>query len=64
MHCLACDTMLSDMEANRKYSSWREIKNPEERYIGLCNDCINTTDLKVIASPNGEEVIFDEDGVE
>lgn len=45
MRCLACDSNLSDREANRKYVNWREIKNTEQRYIGLCDDCICETDL-------------------
>lgn len=46
MRCLSCDEGLSDREANRKYINYREIKNPEERYIGLCDSCLRETDLQ------------------
>lgn len=48
MRCLSCNCNLSDREANRKYSNHEEIKNPESRYIGLCDDCIIDTDLAFI----------------
>ena len=39
MKCLACDVVLTDKEQERKYSNHEEIKNPEMKYIGLCNRC-------------------------
>ncbi len=52
MRCLSCNCNLSDREANRKYENWQEIKNPESRYIGLCDDCILDTDLMFEEDPN------------
>lgn len=40
MKCLACDVILTDEEANRKFSNCEEIPNPEDRYINLCNRCL------------------------
>lgn len=54
MRCLACDCALSDREANRKYLNFREIPNPEDRYIGLCDGCLQETDL---ISPDMDEAI-------
>ncbi len=45
MRCLACNENLSDREANRKYPDAHKIKNPEDRYIMLCDPCIKLTDL-------------------
>lgn len=60
MRCLACDKNLSDKEANRKYFNWKKIANPEERYIGLCNGCIDDTGLTVVDNPHdSDEVIVD-----
>lgn len=42
MRCLACNKELSDNEANKKYTNHAEIKNPEDKYIGLCSCCLNT----------------------
>jgi len=39
MHCLACDRLLTDKEASRKFINHEDIKNPEEKYIGLCSRC-------------------------
>lgn len=57
MRCLACDCRLSDREANRKYANYQEIKNPESRYIMLCDDCIQDTDLNFVETQlDGEEL--------
>jgi hypothetical protein len=69
MRCLACDCNLSDREANRKYENWQEIKNPESRYIMLCDDCIVDTDLtfyedSTLSNDNYEDVPGNEDFVE
>lgn len=40
MRCLACNKELSDKEANKKYANHEEIKNPEDKYIGLCSHCL------------------------
>lgn len=37
MRCKACNKNLTDREASTKWSNWREIENPEERYIMLCD---------------------------
>lgn len=52
MRCLSCNCNLSDREANRKYDDWEQIKNPESRYIMLCDDCILDTDLLYEEDPN------------
>ena len=39
MKCCSCDVVLSDDEQKRKYKNHEEIKNPEDRYVGLCNRC-------------------------
>lgn len=44
MRCRACNELLKDKEANRKYVDWRDIPNPEERYIGLCDPCFGVFD--------------------
>lgn len=41
MRCLACNVELTDNEANRKYVNHHEIKNPEDKYIGLCSNCMS-----------------------
>ena len=45
MRCLSCDNSMSDREANRKYVDWRKIQNTEDRYIGLCDSCLQDSDL-------------------
>lgn len=45
MKCLSCDAVMNDKEANRKYLNHEEIKNPEEKYIGLCDRCLSDSDL-------------------
>lgn len=72
MRCLACDVVLSDREASRKYGNCKDISNPEEQYIGLCNHCLKDTDLTYVENVNAsdekesyedsaEEVFFSED---
>ena len=34
--------MLSDDEQKRKYKNHEEIKNPEDKYINLCNKCFKS----------------------
>lgn len=64
MRCLSCNCNLSDREANRKYSNYEEIKNPESRYIGLCDDCILDVDLAFIEDANlSNEKLDAEDNV-
>lgn len=50
MRCLACNKELTDKESSRKYSNHMEIKNPEERYIGLCSKCSYDTDVDELLS--------------
>lgn len=45
MRCRACNEIMSDRENSRKYLTAEKIKNPEEQFIGLCDRCINYTDL-------------------
>jgi hypothetical protein len=51
MRCLSCNANMSDREANRKYLNWREIKNPEARYIGLCDICLDASDMDYVENP-------------
>jgi hypothetical protein len=44
MRCLACNVELTDKEANKKYLNHEEIKNPEDKYIGLCSHCLCDSD--------------------
>ena len=41
MKCLSCDVILTDKEQIRKYGNHEEIKNPEDKYIGLCTSCFS-----------------------
>lgn len=61
MRCLSCDCNLSDREANRKYDNWQEIKNPESRYIMLCDDCMLDTDLAFVDNPNLSDEDYESD---
>lgn len=45
MRCEACNKNLTDREASRKYLNWQQIQNPEQRYIGLCDRCIQDTGI-------------------
>lgn len=45
MRCLSCNIALTDKEASRKFKNHEEIKNPEDKYIGLCSHCLGTTDI-------------------
>lgn len=47
MKCLSCDVILSESEQNRKYKNYEEIKNPEDRFINLCDSCLYYSDLDV-----------------
>lgn len=38
MRCKACDVILSDFEATRKYAGTNE-------YCDLCNDCLGKSDV-------------------
>ncbi len=55
MHCLACDKLLSDREASRKYEHCEEISNPEEQFIGLCNHCLKDTDITFSENTNATD---------
>lgn len=60
MHCRSCNKILTDEEASLKYDGWEEIKNPEERYIELCNKCIRASDLAhYVTDEYIEEVDYD-----
>lgn len=51
MRCEACNKNLTDREASTKYLNWREIANPEDRYIGLCDGCMKDTGLSGLQDP-------------
>lgn len=40
MRCLACNVLLTKEEQQRKFKDSSSIKNPEHRYVGLCNSCL------------------------
>jgi hypothetical protein len=40
MRCLACNVILNKEEQQRKYTNHEDIKNPEDRYLGLCDCCL------------------------
>lgn len=40
MRCLACDKNLTDREASIKFADWKDIPNPEDRFVQLCEDDI------------------------
>lgn len=61
MKCLSCDKILSDKEAGRKYSMWREIKNPEARYIGLCDPCLKESDVDYIEDPLQDDSQYEDE---
>lgn len=52
MRCLSCNCNLSDREATRKFEDWEQIKNPEARYVSLCDDCLLDTDIGFIENPD------------
>ena len=62
MKCLSCDNFMTDREANRKYENWSELPEGEDRYIGLCDRCIVSTDLNYYenSSSSNEEQNDDE----
>jgi len=64
MRCLSCNCNLSDREANRKYNNHEEIKNPESRYIGLCDDCIIDTDLAYLEDESLSSDVLEADASE
>jgi hypothetical protein len=45
MRCLACNSALNDKDASRKFKNHEEIKNPEDKYIGLCTPCLGGAEL-------------------
>lgn len=49
MKCLACDKILSDFEATRRYSS-------EGEFIDLCNHCFHESDFKDIVIIEREDL--------
>lgn len=63
MRCLACDVVLTEREATRKYEDAERISNPEEQYIGLCTHCIQDTGLTYTENPNAPEAksIYEEE---
>lgn len=46
MHCLACNVLLTEAESLRKYANHEEIKNPEDKYILLCDKCLCGAELE------------------
>jgi hypothetical protein len=67
MRCRACNKNLSDKEASLKYRLWKQIENPEERYIMLCGGCLKEAGLAAVENPQDsdeeyqDETLSDED---
>lgn len=61
MRCRACNVILTDREASRKFSNHAAIANPEERYIDLCDHCLVDTDLTYVENPFTDNTSSDED---
>lgn len=51
MRCKACNKNLSDREANRKFTNFHQIQNPEDRYINLCDWDLRESGLEFIENP-------------
>jgi hypothetical protein len=65
VRCLSCNGNLTDREASRKFDNWRDISNPEQRYIMLCDKCIPETGLEGVINPLASDEPFqDESEVE
>jgi hypothetical protein len=60
MRCLACNCALSDKEANRKFKNHEEIKNPEQKYIDLCDGCLYGAELDDDSLTNEISTMLDE----
>lgn len=59
MRCMACDVVLTDFEATRKYHG-------TDKHIDLCNDCFYTTgiyhaDIDINLMSPADEVPWKED---
>ena len=60
MRCRACNKNLSDREASTKWNNWREISNPEERYIELCGPCLADSGITGTQNPNASEEEYED----
>lgn len=60
MRCLSCNKNMNDREANRKYLNHDQIKNPEDKYIGLCDGCLAESDLCYDEPNNLPEINYEE----
>ena len=60
MHCLACNALLTDREASRKFENWKDIPDAEERFIGLCDKCLQDTDLNYTENPNASDEHYED----
>jgi hypothetical protein len=45
MRCLACNKALNDKEAGRKFKNHEQIKNPESKFLNLCDGCLYGAEL-------------------
>ena len=61
MRCRACNVILSDREASRKFTNHADIANPEARYIDLCDHCMKDTDLTFVENPFTDDTHYDDD---
>lgn len=61
MKCLACDVILTDRQASRKYENWRDLPEGEGRYIMLCDHCIQYTDLTFSENPLADNEEYSDD---
>lgn len=61
MRCKACNKNLTDREASQKYLNWQEIKDAEERYIGLCDGCMEGTEIQSIHNPFASDKEYEDE---
>lgn len=56
MKCLSCDTILTDLEATRKFSG-------SGAFVDLCNDCFSTIadEVEVMENESLSETLNEED---
>jgi formate-dependent nitrite reductase cytochrome c552 subunit len=51
VRCVSCNKNLTDREASRKYTDWREIQNPEDRFLCLCSKCTADSEIDYVENP-------------
>lgn len=61
MRCLACNVILTDREASRKYVNHANIPNSKDKYIDLCDHCLVDTDLNYIENTQANDTPYDDE---